>query len=171
MLWFAWSHDTVRDLADAPMGALDLEGRLGADVQMASAGEVYRRLQPAAATFTRWWGPGGLDRDLAEGGGLWVAETVGLDSWFQRKLRVDYGEGPPELVPAGPAPGQGGAQAAAVGFTTPHAWGGPGAAAPFQPAPPAPPAASGFPNRPSYQPIPAPPGQFPVGAQTPLPIR
>jgi hypothetical protein len=74
-------------------------------------------------------------------------------------------------VPAGPAPGQGGAQAAAVGFTTPHAWGGPGGAAPFQPAPPAPPAASGFPNRPSYQPIPAPPGQFPVGAQTPLPIR
>lgn len=74
-------------------------------------------------------------------------------------------------VPAGPAPGQGGAQAAAVGFTTPHAWGGPGAAAPFQPAPSAPPAASGFPNRPSYQPIPAPPGQFPVGAQTPLPIR
>lgn len=134
VLWFAWSHDTVRDLADAPLGALDLEGRLGADVQMASAGEVYRRLQPAAATFTRWWGPGGLDRDLAEGGGLWVAETVGLDSWFQRKLRVDYGEAPPAPSGAGPTPTdrvawspgrlvvEGADFAAVVGNTQPAAW-------------------------------------------------
>jgi membrane protein required for colicin V production len=36
------------------------------------------------------------------------------------------------------------------------------------PAQPARPTSSGFTNQPSYQP---PPGQFPVGAQTPLPIR
>jgi membrane protein required for colicin V production len=43
------------------------------------------------------------------------------------------------------------------------------------PAPPAQsvqrPASSGFPNRPSFQPPAAAPGPFPVGAQTPLPIR
>ena len=95
VLWFAWSHDTVRDVADAPLGALDVEGRLSADVQMASAGEVYRRVQEARDTFTRWWGPGGLERELAEGSGLWVPETVGLNSWLQRAVRVDYGEAPP----------------------------------------------------------------------------
>jgi len=73
-------------------------------------------------------------------------------------------------VPAGPAQGQGG-QAAPVGFTTPAAWGGPTAvqAAPVQPARPT---TSGFPNRPAFPPPqPAAPGQFPVGAQSPLPIR
>ena len=40
------------------------------------------------------------------------------------------------------------------------------AAAPAQPARPA---ASGFTSQPSFQPVP--PGQFPVGAQSPLPIR
>lgn len=104
VLWFAWSHDNVRDLADAPAGALDLEGRLGADVQMAAAGEVYRRVQPAAQAFTRWWSPGGLERDLAETGGLWIPETVGLDSWLQRRVQVDYGDGPPPPAPPAPAP-------------------------------------------------------------------
>jgi membrane protein required for colicin V production len=42
------------------------------------------------------------------------------------------------------------------------------AAAPAQPARPA---TSGFTNQPAFVPPPAPPGQFPVGAQTPLPIR
>ncbi len=63
--------------------------------------------------------------------------------------------------------GQGGQQAVPAGFTSPTAWGGP-AATTMQPPQPTPPATSGFPNRPQYQ---QPPGQFPVGAQTPLPIR
>ncbi|MCE9630996.1 MAG: CvpA family protein [Planctomycetia bacterium] len=63
--------------------------------------------------------------------------------------------------------GQGGQQAVPAGFAAPTAWGGP-ASAPMQPAQPTPPATSGFQNRPQYQ---QPPGQFPVGAQTPLPIR
>lgn len=73
-------------------------------------------------------------------------------------------------VPAGPAQGQGG-QAAPAGFMAPAAWGGPAAvqAAPVQPARPA---TSGFPNRPAFPPPqPAAPGQFPMGAQSPLPIR
>jgi hypothetical protein len=70
-------------------------------------------------------------------------------------------------VPAGPAQGQGG-QAAPAGFTSPAAWGMQPAvqAAPAQPSRPP---TSGFPNRPAFQPVP--PGQFPVGAQSPLPIR
>jgi membrane protein required for colicin V production len=73
-------------------------------------------------------------------------------------------------VPAGPAQGQGG-HAAPAGFMAPAAWGGPTAvqAAPVQPARPA---TSGFPNRPGFPPPqPAAPGQFPMGAQSPLPIR
>ncbi|MEX0670701.1 MAG: CvpA family protein [Pirellulales bacterium] len=69
---------------------------------------------------------------------------------------------------AGPATlGQGGQQAVPAGFTSPAAWGGP-TTAPVQPAHPTPPATSGFLNRPQQQQM---PGQFPVGAQTPLPIR
>ena len=69
---------------------------------------------------------------------------------------------------AGPATlGQGGQQAVPAGFTSPAAWGGP-ATAPMQPAQPTPPVTSGFLNRPQQQP---PPGQCPVGAQTPLPLR
>jgi len=45
----------------------------------------------------------------------------------------------------------------------------PGHPAAAPPAQPARPATSGFTNRPSFEA--APPGQFPVGAQTPLPIR
>jgi hypothetical protein len=75
-------------------------------------------------------------------------------------------------VPAGPTGFQGqGGQAAPAGFTSPAAWGGPTAvqAAPVQPARPT---TSGFPNRPAMlPPQPAPPGQFPTGAQSPLPIR
>jgi hypothetical protein len=104
VLWFAWSHDTVRDLADAPAGALDVEGRLGEDVQMASAGEVYRRLQEARDTFVRWWGPRGLDRDLAEPSSLWVPETVGLRSHLERAIRVAYTDSPPPPVAARPPP-------------------------------------------------------------------
>lgn len=66
-------------------------------------------------------------------------------------------------VPAGPAQGQGG-QASPVGFTAPSGWGG-------APAQPARPATSGFPNRPAFPQPMAPPAQFPIGAQTPLPIR
>jgi hypothetical protein len=74
-------------------------------------------------------------------------------------------------VPAGAVQGQGGATAAPVGFASPAAWGGPGpTTAPAQPVRQAP-VTSGFPNRPQYQPPAAPPGQFPIGAQTPLPIR
>jgi len=63
----------------------------------------------------------------------------------------------------GDAAGQGPQQAAGV---TPAAWPAP----PAQPA--ARPATSGFPNRPAFEPPPAAaPGPFPVGAQTPLPIR
>lgn len=74
-------------------------------------------------------------------------------------------------VPAGPAQGQGG-QAAPVGFTAPTAWGGQPAAVQAAPAQPSRPMTSGFPNRPPYQqPAQGAPGQFPVGAQSPIPIR
>lgn len=63
----------------------------------------------------------------------------------------------------GESAGQGATQA---GGAEPAAWPAP----PAQPAPR--PASSGFPNRPSFQPpSAAAPGPFPVGAQTPLPLR
>jgi membrane protein required for colicin V production len=63
----------------------------------------------------------------------------------------------------GESAGQGATQAGGV---EPAAWPAP----PAQPAPR--PASSGFPNRPSFQPpSAAAPGPFPVGAQTPLPLR
>ncbi|MFM7412381.1 MAG: CvpA family protein [Planctomycetota bacterium] len=73
-------------------------------------------------------------------------------------------------VPAGAATGQGSSHTAPAGFTAPAAWGGTVAAPPVA-AQPARPTTSGFPNRPTFQQPPAPPGQFPVGAQSPLPIR
>lgn len=69
-------------------------------------------------------------------------------------------------VPAA-AQGQGG-RAAPAGFMSPAGF---GSAPPGVPAQPVRPATSGFPNRPSMQSPAPPPGQFPIGAQTPLPIR
>jgi len=65
----------------------------------------------------------------------------------------------------GAAPGQGIAPAPPAGFAAPAAWFG------QPPSQPAPAATSGFPNRAPYRPAPPPPGQFPIGAQTPIPIR
>jgi membrane protein required for colicin V production len=71
-------------------------------------------------------------------------------------------------VPAsGVMQGQGG-HAAPAGFVAPGAFAMPPQGPPSQPARPA---TSGFPNRPSFPPPAPPPGQFPIGAQTPLPIR
>jgi membrane protein required for colicin V production len=71
-------------------------------------------------------------------------------------------------VPAsGVMQGQGG-HAAPAGFVAPGAFGMPPQGPPSQPARPA---TSGFPNRPSFPSPAPPPGQFPIGAQTPLPIR
>jgi len=72
-------------------------------------------------------------------------------------------------VPAGAGHGQGG-HATPAGFMSPAAWGG-ASAAPPEPSQPSRPATSGFLNRPAFQPPPAPPGQFPLGAQSPIPIR
>ncbi len=68
---------------------------------------------------------------------------------------------------AGAVQGQGG-QAAPAGFTTPAGF---GSMPPGTPSQPSRPATSGFPNRPPFQSPAPPPGQFPIGAQTPLPIR
>ena len=104
VLWFAWSHDDVRDLPDGPAGALDLEGRASSDVQLWSAGQLFRRLSPAPGAFTRWWSDAGLARDLAEPSSLPLPETVGITSWLDRRIRVDFG-GPdartPEAIPLG----------------------------------------------------------------------
>jgi membrane protein required for colicin V production len=82
------------------------------------------------------------------------------------------GTGAGQAPPGQATPGQGIPHAAPAGFASPVAWGGPGyAPTPSQPAQPAPAATSGFPNRPQFQAPPTPPGQFPIGAQTPLPIR
>jgi membrane protein required for colicin V production len=71
-------------------------------------------------------------------------------------------------VPAsGVMQGQGG-HAAPAGFVAPGAFAMPPQGPPSQPARPA---TSGFPNRPSFPSPAPPPGQFPIGAQTPLPIR
>jgi membrane protein required for colicin V production len=73
---------------------------------------------------------------------------------------------------AAPGAEQGRPPAPAGGFAAPAGWNAQPATWPQgQPAQPARPAASGFQNRPPLQPPPAPPGQFPIGAQTPLPIR
>lgn len=92
VLWFAWSHDDIRDLPDGPNGALDIEGRISADVQMWSAGEVFRRLYPAPGYYERWWSDAGLARDLAEPSSLPIPETIGLQSWIDRRIRVDFGD-------------------------------------------------------------------------------
>ena len=92
VLWFAWSHDDVRDLPEGPAGALDLEGRASSDVQLWSAGELFRRLSPAPGQFTRWWSDAGLVRDLAEPSSLPIPETVGMTSWLDRRIRVDFGQ-------------------------------------------------------------------------------
>ncbi|GDX81804.1 hypothetical protein LBMAG42_36150 [Deltaproteobacteria bacterium] len=94
VLWFAWSHDDIRDLPDGPNGALDIEGRTSADVQMWSAGEVFRRLEPAFWSYTRWWSDAALQRDLAEPSSLPIPQTIGVRSWLQERIRVDFGETP-----------------------------------------------------------------------------
>ena len=95
VLWFAWSHTTAREAPDGPHGALDLEGRFSTDVQLESAGAVYRAVPEAPVEFTRWWSDDALERDLAEGPGLWVPEMVGWTSWLSRRIRVAFGEAPP----------------------------------------------------------------------------
>lgn len=71
-------------------------------------------------------------------------------------------------VPAsGVTQGQGG-HASPAGFNAPGGFGMPPQGPPSQPARPA---TSGFPNRPPFPQPAQPPGQFPIGAQTPLPIR
>ncbi len=103
VLWFAWSHDTIRDLPDGPNGALDVEGRFSEDAQMPAAGAIFRRLPAAPSTFTRWWSDAALRRDLAEPSSLWLPETVGVKSWIDRQLRVSYAaEPPPVVVPTTP---------------------------------------------------------------------
>ena len=94
VLWFAWSHDDVRDAPDGPNGALDIEGRTSADVQMWSAGELFRRLDPAFWSYTRWWSAAALERDLAEPSSLPIPQTIGIRSWLEERLRVDFGEAP-----------------------------------------------------------------------------
>jgi len=75
-------------------------------------------------------------------------------------------------APAAAAPGQGIGSASPAGFAAPASWAGqPVGAVPPRPSQPARPAASGFPNRGPFPPPPGPPGQFPIGAQTPIPIR
>lgn len=109
VLWFAWSHDDIRDVPDGPNGALDLEGRTSADVQMWSAGEVFRRLEPAFWSYTRWWSDAGLNRDLAEPSALPIPQTIGVRSWLDERVRVDFGEPPAgETIAQGfGAPGSG----------------------------------------------------------------
>ena len=68
--------------------------------------------------------------------------------------------------------GQGGLPAQPAGGVAPVGWqplppGHPAA----QPVQPERPITSGFSRQPVYQPPPAPPGAFPIGAQTPLPMR
>lgn len=74
--------------------------------------------------------------------------------------------------------GQGAMQAGGYAPSASSRWSAPQpVSAPLPAAPPLPrPASSGFPNRPAFQPPqpaqqPPPPGPFPVGAQTPLPLR
>ena len=127
-----------------------------------------------------------------------IAETVDpFVKQFEDQLRAPPGSIPPAQAANGTSPfqailegvtsaaawtgtEQGGQGAAQAGGQIAGGWGGPAPAATWPPAAPAQrPAASGFapppaqPERyPQLQPPPAPPpGQFPVGAQTPLPIR
>lgn len=111
---------------------------------------------------------------------------------FEDELRKPVGDGQPPVAAQAGSPlqamwegvrsaaawtGAGGeGQGAATGFAAQPAGGGVSGYQPLPaghpgmaPAQPARPAASGFTSQPAFQPTP--PGQFPVGAQTPLPIR
>jgi hypothetical protein len=103
VLWFAWSHDDVRDAPDGPDGALDVEGRVTEDAQMPAAGAIFRWVPAAPSTYTRWWSDSGLVRDLAEPSSLWPPEVVGVKGWLDRQLRVSYAAAPPERPTGGDA--------------------------------------------------------------------
>lgn len=111
LAWFAWSHADIREFPDGPDGALDLEGRFSSDVQLPAAGALYRALAAAQGRFTRQWTAGGLERDLAEGGSVFVHETVGLRSYLDRQVRSAFGVVPAALSPHDDG---GGAEAAPV---------------------------------------------------------
>ena len=119
-----------------------------------------------------------------------IAETVDpFVKQFEDQLRAAPGTSPPAQAAAGPSPLQAvwdGVTSAAAwtgmepgrhggqGATQAGGWGGPAPAAALPPAPPVarpgpPPTLP--PRYPQLQSPPVPPGQFPVGAQSPLPIR
>ena len=97
VLWFAWSHAGLRKAPDGPVGALDLEGRWGALMQMPAASWMYRSgaLAEAAPQFTRWWSPDGLARDLAEQPGIFLSELLDPASVIGRRVRTSFAEKPP----------------------------------------------------------------------------
>lgn len=101
--WFAWSHADVRDDPDGPDGALDLEGRWNAWVQLPAAAALFRAGAVAEAdpTWTRWWSPDGLQRELAEAPGIWADEALQPWSYLTRRVRSAFDPHPPADAPPG----------------------------------------------------------------------
>lgn len=106
VVWFAWSHAAVRAAPDGPVGALDLEGRWGALMQLPGAAWLYRSGAVAAAadTFTRWWSPDGLARDLAEQPGVFLSELLDPSSLLGRQVRASFAPRPPASAAGGGGP-------------------------------------------------------------------
>lgn len=92
VVWFAWSHDTPRLDGLAPRGALDLEARTPALIQMPAASRLFRdALVPAAqGRFTRWWSLSGIHRDFAEPPGLPLPPLGSWRSILDMVLRTSY---------------------------------------------------------------------------------
>jgi hypothetical protein len=76
---------------------------------MPTASALFRsgELAPAPRTFTRWWSPDGLLRDLAEASSLWIDAQVSWRSALDNRLRTSFAPAPPrggDAPPAGPGP-------------------------------------------------------------------
>lgn len=99
VVWSEW-----RQAVPAPTGPLDesdLAGRWGTLVQMPAAAWLYRSglIEQAGQQFTRWWGPGGLVRDLAEPPGPWLADLVDPVSLVRQRVRTAFTPRPPPAPP------------------------------------------------------------------------
>ncbi len=99
VVWSDW-----KQAVPAPTGPLDesdLAGRWGALMQMPAAAWLYRSglIEQAGQQFTRWWGPGGLVRDLAEVPGPWLADLVDPVSLMRQRVRTAFTPMPPSGPP------------------------------------------------------------------------
>jgi hypothetical protein len=97
VVWFAWRHGEFRAEPDGPDGALDLDGRFNALVQLPIAAKLFREVEAAKGRFVRWWSTNGILRDLAEQPGLWLDPQVSWQSMLERVSRSSFAPEPPAI--------------------------------------------------------------------------